>query len=242
LIFASGHDSLFYNYAMRNNGANEYRRVPASDQRASLDAVLRTVQPATLKLPRTVLDVLPPRPYGIAGSAELFDRYTGLVFDAVAPASSAADMSLSLLLDPQRAARLVQQKALDSSLPGLEDILETTTRAIMDPRTSDTYEREIARAVQRVYANRLMTLAADAPMPQVRALASYELMRLVENESMGGNDAAQTAHRFALAADIARFLERPLEPISTPVVAPSAPPGSPIGMPDMMWVNLMCEW
>jgi hypothetical protein len=79
-------------------------------------------------------------------------------------------------------------------------------------------------------------------MPQVRSLASYELMRLVENESMGGNDAAQTAHRFALAADIARFLERPLEPISTPVVAPSAPPGSPIGMPDMMWVNLMCEW
>jgi hypothetical protein len=112
----------------------------------------------------------------------------------------------------------------------------------MDPRTSDTYEREIARAVQRVYANRLMTLAADAPMPQVRSLASYELMRLVENESMGGSDAAQTAHRFALAADIARFLERPLEPISRPAVAPNAPPGSPIGMPDMMWVNLMCEW
>jgi hypothetical protein len=232
---------VFYNYAMRNDGANEYRRVPASDQRASLDAVLRTVQPATLKLPRTVLDVLPPRPYGIGGSQELFDRYTGLVFDAVAPASSAADMSLSLLLDPQRAARLVQQKALDSSLPGLEDVLETTTRAVMGPRTSDTYEREIARAVQRVYANRLMSLAADAPMPQVRALANYELMRLVENESMGGSDTAQTAHRFALAADIARFLERPLEPISTPAAAPGVPPGAPIGMPDMMWVNLMCD-
>jgi hypothetical protein len=233
---------VFYTYAMRGEGAAEYRRVQAPEQRAALAAVLRTVQPATLRLPRSVLDVLPPRPYGIGGSQELFDRYTGLVFDAVAPASSAADMTLSLLLDAQRAARLVQQKALDPSLPGLEDVLETTTRAIMDPRTSDTYEREIARAVQRVYANRLMSLAADAPMPQVRALASYELMRLLENESMGGSDAAQTAHRFALAADIDRFLERPLEPISVPAAAPGVPPGQPIGMSDMEWTSLMCEW
>jgi hypothetical protein len=233
---------VFYTYAMRGEGAAEYRRVQAPEQRAALTAVLRTVQPATLRLPRSVLDVLPPRPYGIGGSAELFDRYTGLVFDAVAPASSAADMTLSLLLDAQRAARLVQQKALDPSLPGLEDVLETTTRAIMDPRTSDTYDREIARAVQRVYANRLMSLAADAPMPQVRALASYELMRLLEEESMGGSDAAQTAHRFALAADIDRFLERSLEPISMPAAAPGVPPGQPIGMSDMEWTSLMCEW
>jgi hypothetical protein len=67
-------------------------------------------------------------------------------------------------------------------------------------------------------------------------------MRLIEEESMGGSDPAQTAHRFALAADIDRFLERPLEPISTPAAAPGVPPGAPIGMPGMEWLSLMCEW
>ncbi|HSK19744.1 MAG TPA: zinc-dependent metalloprotease [Longimicrobiales bacterium] len=233
---------VFYNYALRNENEPEYRRVQAAEQRAALEAVLRTVQPAVLKLPRSVVDMLPPRPYGVGGSQELFDRYTGLVFDAVAPAASAADMSLSLLLDPQRAARLVQQKALDSSLPGLEDVLETTTRAVMQPRTSDAYEQEIARAVQRVYVDRLMSLAANAPMSQVRALANYELMRLVETAMPGGGAAPQAAHRMAIAAEIGRFMERPLEPIRPPAAAPGVPPGQPIGMPDMVWTSLRCEW
>ena len=233
---------VFYNYALRNENEAEYRRVQAVEQQAALEAVLRTVQPAVLKLPRSVVDMLPPRPYGVGGSQELFDRYTGLVFDAVAPAASAADMSLSLLLDPQRAARLVQQKALDSSLPGLEDVLETTTRAVMQPRTSDAYEQEIARAVQRVYVDRLMSLAANAPMSQVRALANYELMRLVETGLPGGGAAPQAAHRMAIAAEIGRFMERPLEPIRPPAAAPGVPPGQPIGMPDMEWTSLRCEW
>ncbi|HSJ30680.1 MAG TPA: zinc-dependent metalloprotease [Longimicrobiales bacterium] len=233
---------VFYNYALRNENEAEYRRVQAAEQQAALEAVLRTVQPSVLKLPRSVVDMLPPRPYGVGGSQELFDRYTGLVFDAVAPAASAADMSLSLLLDPQRAARLVQQKALDSSLPGLEDVLETTTRAVMQPRTSDAYEQEIARAVQRVYVDRLMSLAANAPMAQVRALASYELMRLVETGLPGGGAAPQAAHRMAIAAEIGRFMERPLEPIRPPAAAPGVPPGQPIGMPDMVWTSLRCEW
>jgi hypothetical protein len=230
----------YYNYALRGETANEYRRVEGSEQRAALDAVLRTIEPGTLKLPRTVLDILPPRPYGIGGSQELFDRYTGLVFDAVSPAAGAADMSLSLLLDAQRAARLVQQKALDPSLPGLEDVLQATTRAVMQPDVDDTYEAEIARAVQRVYVERLMTLASNAPMAQVRALAEFEL-RLV-SERANGSSTPERAHGLALQSEIERFLERPLEPIRAPAAAPGVPPGQPIGMQDMVWTGLACEW
>ena len=204
--------------------------------------MLRTVTPDALKLPRSILDQLPPRPYGIGGSQELFARHTGLVFDAIAPAASAADMSLSLVLEPQRAARLVQQKALDGSLPGLEDVLESMSRAVMDPDTDDAYEREIARAVQRVYAERLMSLASNAPMAQVRALALYELTQLAGRQGMGGRDAAMEAHRMALAADIQRFLERPLEPIQPRPAAPGMPPGQPIGMAAMSWTTLTCDW
>jgi hypothetical protein len=229
----------YYAYALRGDGVQPLRRVDAREQRAALDAVLGTVHPDVLALPRAVIDNLPPRPAGYGGSGELFNRYTGLMFDAVAPAAAAADMTLTLLLDAQRAARLVQQKALDPSLPGLEDVLEATTRAVMASGAGDAYQREIARAVQRVYAEKLMTLAADAPMAQVRALALYELSSMSEPSRAG--DVATRAHRTALAADIRRFMERPLEPIRPPAAAPGVPPGQPIGMPGMEWLDMMCD-
>src|SRR5690606_19065907 len=116
----------YYNYALRGETSNEYRRVQAPEQRAALNAVLRTVQPATLKLPLSVVEMLPPRPYGVGGSQELFDRYTGLVFDAVSPAASAAGMSLSLLLGPHPGARLGPLNALDPSLPARAVVPEAT--------------------------------------------------------------------------------------------------------------------
>ncbi|HEX6132881.1 MAG TPA: zinc-dependent metalloprotease [Longimicrobiales bacterium] len=232
----------YYAYALRGEGVggDAFRRVQGAEQRAALEAVLRTIAPEALRLPEPVLERLPPRPYGYGGSAELFDRWTGLVFDVVAPAASAADMTLSLVLNPERAARLVQQKALDRSLPGLEDVLEDVTDAVAGPRTRDAYDEEIARAVQRVYAQRLMSLATDASMPQVRALAEFELRLFGERLSPGGGRAGQ-AHAVALAADIERFLERPHEPIRPQAPAPGVPPGQPIGMPDMTWTSLACD-
>src|SRR5699024_1273815 len=98
-----------------------------------LRTVLRTIEPATLALPRAVLERIPPRPPGYGMHPELFDRWTGVAFDAVSPAAAAAGMTLSLLLDPERAARLVQQHALDPSLPGLLDVLERTRDAVLRP-------------------------------------------------------------------------------------------------------------
>lgn len=232
----------YYTYAMRGDGEEPYRRVPANEQRAALDAVLRSVRPSVLKLPTSLLDMIPPRPYGYGMHQELFNRTTGVVFDAISPAASAADMALSLLLNSERASRLVQQKALDASLPGLEDVLSQTTRAVMGAPVADRYEAEIARVVQRVYVDRLMSLAMNADMAQVRALATYELSRLDAALPAGGA-AEEQAHRMMLAMDIERFMERPMEPVAArPQPQPGLPPGQPIGMPDMDWLQLYCDW
>jgi hypothetical protein len=161
------------------------------------------------------------------------------MFDVISPATTAADMTLSLLLNTERAARLVQQNAIDASLPGLNDVLERTTRAVMQARSRNEYEAEIARAVQRVYATRLMELAANASMAQVRALAHYELKNIVP-AARGRSGAEEQAHLALLAADVQRFLDRPIEPIRTPG-PPTVPPGQPIGMPGMSWLDLLCE-
>ncbi len=219
-----------YAYTLRGDGAPPPRPVPGNDQRTALNALLRTLSVSELILPEAVLDVLPPRPYGWGMHQELFDRYTGLVFDAVAPAATAADMTLSMLLQPQRAARLVQQNARDGSLPSLIEVLDAVEGAILRDAPADGYEGEVARAVQRVYVDRLTTLATNADMPQVRALATYRLGQLRETmlRQPGRND-AERAHRQMIAMDVRRFLERPAQPVPVQADAPTAPPGQPIG-------------
>jgi hypothetical protein len=96
-----------------------------------------------------------------------------------------------------------------------------------------------------VVIERLMTLAANADMPQVRAIASHKLQqqarRLTTATSAG---AASSAHATLIAADIKRFLERPFAP-ATRAEIPVAPPGAPIGDPGMDWLGRMaplCSW
>jgi hypothetical protein len=215
-----------YAYAMRGDGQDPPRAVPAADQRRALAEVLRTVSPEELALPKPVLDRLPPRPFTFDPHRELFPRYTGLVFDAVSPAAAAADMTFALLFDPQRAARLVEQRALDRSLPDLDEVLARTATAVFADPGPDPYRRELARAVQRSMVERLMDLAANAPMPQVRAVASQRLRLLG-----AGFRVSTQAHEQLLAADITRFLDRPWEPRERrEPLAP--PPGSPIGDED----------
>src|SRR5690606_12567508 len=77
-----------YAYNLRGDGQPLPEIVPPDAQRRALDAVLETVSPEVLALPRSVIAQIPPRPYRFAGSNELFRRNTGLVFDAVSPAAA----------------------------------------------------------------------------------------------------------------------------------------------------------
>jgi len=177
-----------------------------------------------------VLSQIPPRPFTYPAHRELFGRYTGITFDAISPAVTAADITVSLLLQPERAARLVEQHALDPSLPDLAGVLERLVAATFDPRPADSYQAEIARAVQRVVVEEMEQLAATAEMPQVRAIAALELRQLAQRaqQATAQGDVAQRAHLGLLAADIGRFLERSYDPTTHPQpLAP--PPGSPIG-------------
>jgi hypothetical protein len=224
-----------YVYAMRGDGRPALRPASAAEQKASLEALMRTLDPAELRLPESVLQAIPPRPSGYGPHRELFPRYTGSTFDAISPAVVAADHTVSQLLDPERAARLVEQKALDPSLPGLDDVLERLLAATWrrTAPTPSSYEAEIARAVEHVVIERLIGLAGGARMPQVRALATEALARRISSP-MGGW--LGTAHEELLAGDIRRFLERPAAPLASPAI-PVAPPGPPIGEPSLDYLR-----
>jgi hypothetical protein len=236
-----------YVYALRGDGREPVRPASVAEQQAALDALLATLRLSDLRVPETLLRLIPPRPPGWEPTRELFPRATGPAFDPIAPAAVAARHTVSFLLDPQRAARLVAQHAVDPSLPGLERVLEALAAAVFEARPAGTYEAEIARAVQRVVAEQMMELAATARHAQVRALASLRLQLLaskLESPLAGGTDEATTAHATLLARDIRRFPERPSPPVQ-PLAAPQMPPGAPIGQPDMEWLDRVapaCSW
>ena len=229
---------LDYVYAMRGDGRTPLRRVDGATQREALAALLSTLEPSELAVPAGVLETLPPRPPGYGRTRELFPRYTGPAFDAITPAVVAADHSVSRILQPQRAARLVEQHALDPALPGLDEVVSALA-SLGEPAPSDTpYLAEIRQAVTRVIAERLMALAAGAPMPQVRAIATHHLAEMrreiVEGEPHPGDRAAFLG---LLARDVGRFLARPGAPYEPPET-PDAPPGAPIGEPAMHWLGV----
>ncbi|UCD24341.1 MAG: zinc-dependent metalloprotease [Gemmatimonadota bacterium] len=236
---------IYYIYAMRGDGRVPVRPVPAAEQQTALDALLATLDPAALVLPRSVLQNLPPRPSGYGRSRELFPRYTGSMFDAITPAVVSADHTVASILQSQRAARMVEQHALDPSLPGLDAVIGRLIAAAFDARAADSYQAEVNRSVQRVVVDRLMALAANAAMPQVRAIASAHLEQLRGSVtgSAGGTD-SDAAHKAQLARDITRFLERPAGEFSQPSTM-AAPPGAPIGEPALEWLRNLepgCWW
>ena len=226
---------LHYSYALRGGKTDPVRFASAADQAKALDGILATLKPSALALPRPLLKIIPPRPSGYGQTRELFPRYTGQMFDVITPAVVSADMTLSFLLNDARAARLVEQNALDPKLPGLHGVVDKVLVATFGAAPSDTYEAEIQRAVQRVVVERLMSLADSADMSQVRAIVSAKLKaRAAGLASTGSSPAA--AHAALLAADIKRFLERPLAP-ATRTEIPAPPPGAPIGEPAMEWLR-----
>jgi len=198
-----------------------------------------TVKPSALALPDGILKRLPPRPDGYDATRELFPRYTGAAFDVITPAVVAATHTFASIFQPKRAARLVEQHALDPALPGLGEVIDQVGAALVAFAPATPYEAEIARAVQRVAAEQLMALAASADMPQVRAITTAKLEEArtrLQRMAAAGGDASTAAYAALLARDIARFLENPdAFKRAAPIVVP---PGAPIGDPGWDWLGL----
>jgi hypothetical protein len=234
-----------YTYALRGDGHTPVSWVPAARQKAALDALLVTIKPSELTIAKAILDAIPPRPSGVEGSRELFPRTTGGAFDPIMPATVAADMTIGFILTPPRASRLVAEKAVDSTLPGLDDVIERLIAAAFNATPASAYEAEVSRSTQRVLTSYLMRLAASAPSSQVRAVAAFELHKiagkLVRTPTM---PVAEQAHRQLLAGDIDRFFTGPGDPVTRIIQVPGLPPGAPIGEPafSVLLGEMDCSW
>jgi hypothetical protein len=219
---------LNYSYALRGDGQKITEHIPGAEQRRALDALLRTIKPETLTLPQRLLALMPPPAEGYGRTREDFRTRTGLTFDPVGAAESAADMTIGLILNAERAARLVQYHAEDASAPSLAEVIDKLVAATWKAPDSTGLAGEVQRAIDMVTLYRLMTLAANEGAPaQVRAIALSKIVSLRDwTPPANANSELAALHRFAVA-QIKRFETNPRE-IGVPR-PPLAPPGMPIG-------------
>ncbi len=220
---------LNYRYALRGDGEMITRMVAAADQRRALDAVLATLDAQTLTLPEALLELLPPRPPGHPRTRESFVAQTGLTFDPIAAAESSADMTLALLLNPQRAARLEEYHARDAANPGLRDVLAALLAKTWNAPEPTGLAGAVQRAVNMRTLEALLGLAADPHgSAAVRAEAGAALKHLAQALATGSAGTPEMRDlRDSAIARIEQFERDPAEFKPAPPV--EAPPGMPIG-------------
>ncbi len=221
---------LNYRYALRSDGQIVTEMVPAAEQRRALDAVLATIKPDALTLPERIVKLIPPRPAGFAQTRELFNGRTGLTFDPVGAAESAADMVLALLLNSERAARLVEYHARDAKLPGLEEVYDRLWASTWRAPAAAGLSGEVQRTVQLIALRRAMALAADEQAAgQARAVS---MAKVAELKAWLAAQPKSAHGSFALS-QIAAFEKDPAQ-LKLPKAA-EPPPGMPIGAMDCDW-------
>jgi Met-zincin/Domain of unknown function (DUF5117) len=217
---------LDYRYQLRGDGQINAAIVSAEEQKKALRAVVSTLSAEDLTLPEPILRLLPPKPPGYERTRESLPAQTGLTFDPIAAAESAADLTLSVLFNAQRAARLVEYNARLAGAPRLEEVIETALAVSRPSRAPKSAERGLVGQVQSaIYARTVeavLTLAADPKASvSVRAITSAKLDDIKRHADLNSPLEAYLNHRIQeFQSDPKKFVA------ATPV---EAPPGMPIG-------------
>lgn len=219
---------LRYNYAVKGDGQLIVSSTQAEKQKAALQQLLKTLSPEVLVVPKDKLTLFPPRAFGFPRTRESFKGKTGVGFDALSVASTASDMSLSLLLHPERASRLVQQKSLDPNQLGLSDMLDQLIETTFSAKTSNTYHKEIEHIVKSNVLKHIKSLCVNKKAyPQVNAIAYAKLKKIASMLSSKSKSDLEATYNSYFLVQINNFLNKP-ETFKI-VPSPKIPDGSPIG-------------
>jgi len=222
---------LYYTFALKNDGQTVTKFVPPAEQWKAFNALMNTITPDALALPEGLIEKIPPRPIGYPRTRETFKSRTGLTFDPMSAAESAASNTLEFMLQPQRAARLVEYHERDNSQPGLDAVLKQLVAQTWKAPLQPGYKGGLQRLVNSLALKQLLTLAATSSAPEsVRGLALLqidELKKWMNKTAPSATDDEKASLLFGLS-QINEFEKYPNK--FQPAQPVSMPDGSPIGM------------
>lgn len=215
-----------YAYFNKGDEGNPATVLALEEQRTALEYLLKTIKAEFLAVPKPKLALFNPR--GMVGrTRESFSGQTGVAFDPFGAVSTGADMTLGLILNPQRVSRLINQKALDPDQLGLEELLDKLIENTFLQEYNDPYLFEVQETINYVFLQHLMGLAQSKRVyPQAGIIIDNKLMAykelLLKKKSKNKYDTGYI-----------RIIDNYFkDPSFIPSVkAPQIPDGSPIGSP-----------
>ena len=203
-------------------------------QNKALISLLKTLKVENLAIPKSKLELFPPRAYNYPRTRESFKSMTGVSFDPFSAVSTASEMSLSLLLNPERMNRLVVQSSLsNNSLQNmnLHYLLSALTSNTFKTEykynieNSDNYIYENQQVINNNYLKFLFNLASNKKSYfQVKAEANKEITNISQLLASKKN---KNRYSLEYLNTIRKFNTKPelFELTSSPKI----PDGSPIG-------------
>ena len=215
-----------YTYALRNDGQYVTKPLSKQEQLNALNAVLDCIDPKVLVLPQKIIQLIPPRPAGYEFTRELFKKRTGLAFDALSPAETAADLPFSFLFNTERVNRMVEYEMENGGL-GLNEafsiILNKTWKA---PRRAGM-EGLIQMQTEQVLLTYLLALSIDENASFITKSVIQknltDLKSIIEKKLKVSTDSTYKGH-------LLLALERMKKPEQAkPTIHVNIPPGAPIG-------------
>ncbi|MEM8671360.1 MAG: zinc-dependent metalloprotease [Planctomycetota bacterium] len=224
-----------YSYSLSGDSDAQTVDVALKKQQRAVRVLLQTLDPKALSVdPSTAERLVPSDASASTWSVEIPQGRTQPVFDPLAIVETAAEVTLSGMLNPQRLGRLAIQRTRNDQHPGIQLVLQPLSRHVLEllKARDNLSETLTARRIVAVVVSSGIKTAGDVSARQdVRAA-----MRSWLRELSGSIEAYSQAHPSDHDPEVAllrqridQFLNRPdLTYPSTP--APSPPPGSPIGM------------
>ena len=216
---------VYFDYALRGDGQPEQVAVSEAQQLQAIDALMATLQPDVLRLPAGIAERIPPRPPGFPRSRETFTGATGITFDPLAPAASSTSLTLEVLLDPERAARMNR-----NGKPGFKKLLNELLAATWYAATPQSARYDaLQQQTNLLVLNGLMRLAVDSNADHTvvaDSLQAIDKVHAITDASPQLNP--ELRGFFSLARTrIERMWADPASVENLPAV--TVPPGSPIG-------------
>lgn len=217
-----------YSYSVRGDVNQQKPQIlPKATQEKALQAALGCLNADVLTLPERIISLIPPRPPMYYSVGELFQKRTGMSFDALSAAEALANYEFEFLFNAERANRLVQFKA-EANTMGWDDVLDAIINKTWKANWQSGLKKEVQIQTQQMVLSWILGLSqSEQANYLVKSICFDRLQSLKQyaTEQMKANPSLRAHYSYAIER-----INKPKD-IQLPVHK-EIPPGAPIG----------CDW